>query len=118
MNRIIGLLMAGTFVATTTAAFAATPAPAANSAATAPNQAASTQTPSAPHVGARHASMSRKRVEATQAALNTMGEKVTVDGVWGPKTGSALRDFQQKHSLKPTGRPDAATLQQLKVAQS
>lgn len=61
--------------------------------------------------------MSRKRVEAIQTALNNMGEQVAVDGIWGPKTGRALKSFQQKHNLKPTGRADAATLQQLKVAQ-
>jgi peptidoglycan hydrolase-like protein with peptidoglycan-binding domain len=65
----------------------------------------------------RHGSMSHKRVKAIQAALNSMGGQIAVDGRWGPKTEGALKDFQQKHGLKVTGHADAATLQQLKVTQ-
>jgi len=51
--------------------------------------------------------------EAVQTALNANGAKLKVDGSMGPKTRAALRAFQHKHHLRPTGRPDAATLKAL-----
>jgi peptidoglycan hydrolase-like protein with peptidoglycan-binding domain len=56
-------------------------------------------------------------IESVQTALNANGAQVTVDGRMGPKTGSALRAFQQKHNLKVTGRPDQATVQALGIHQ-
>ena len=32
-----------------------------------------------------------------------------VDGVMGPDTQAALRDYQQQHGLQPTGMLDAQT---------
>ena len=112
MNRLTGLLIAAALAATPmSTALAAAPAPAAPAAPAQPP----TATPASPQAKEHHAMMSREHVKAIQTALNGMGEKVAVDGLWGPKTGSALRDFQQKHGLKATGGADAATLQQLKV---
>jgi len=37
------------------------------------------------------------------------------DGVWGPKTAAALREFQRVKGLQPTGRPDPQTLTALGV---
>jgi peptidoglycan hydrolase-like protein with peptidoglycan-binding domain len=37
------------------------------------------------------------------------------DGVWGPKTSAAVREFQRVKGLKPTGQGDAATLDALGV---
>jgi peptidoglycan hydrolase-like protein with peptidoglycan-binding domain len=109
MNKIIGLLIGGTLAAATmSSAFAA--APASTSEMAAPQQALSTHKPSA------HASMSRKHVEVIQEALNANGEKVSVDGVWGPKTRTALKSFQHRNGLKVTGHPDAATLQKLNIS--
>lgn len=39
----------------------------------------------------------------------------STDGVWGPKTAAALREFQRVKGLQPTGRPDAQTLAALGV---
>jgi peptidoglycan DL-endopeptidase CwlO len=115
MNKIIGLLIGGTLAAATmSSAFAAPPPPASASEMAAPQQPLSTHKPS--DSSARHASMSRKHVEAIQEALNANGEKVSVDGIWGPKTRSALKTFQHRNGLKVTGHPDAATLQKLNIS--
>ena len=37
------------------------------------------------------------------------------DGVWGPRTAAAVREFQRVKGLKATGRPDAKTLAALGV---
>jgi peptidoglycan hydrolase-like protein with peptidoglycan-binding domain len=117
MNKIIGLLMGGTLAAATmSSAFAAPPAPGSDSEMAAPQQPLSTHKPPADYRSARHASMSRKHVEAIQEALNANGEKVSVDGVWGPKTRTALKTFQHRNGLKVTGHPDAATLQKLNIS--
>jgi peptidoglycan hydrolase-like protein with peptidoglycan-binding domain len=39
----------------------------------------------------------------------------STDGVWGPKTAAAVREFQRVRGLQPTGRPDAQTLAALGV---
>ena len=115
MNRIIGLLVAGTFVAATIpAAGAATAAQAAASTAAPPSQASTSPAPT-PRTGAHQATLTRKRIEALQTELNGTGEQLTIDGIWGRKTETALRNFQEKHGLKATGRADAATLQQLNM---
>jgi peptidoglycan hydrolase-like protein with peptidoglycan-binding domain len=117
MNKIIGVLIGGTLAAATmSSAFAAAQAPASASEMAAPQQTLSTHEPSAHPRSARHASMSRKHVEAIQEALNANGEKVSVDGVWGPKTRTALETFQHRNGLKVTGHPDAATLQKLNIS--
>jgi peptidoglycan hydrolase-like protein with peptidoglycan-binding domain len=117
MNKIIGLLIGGTLAAATmSSAFAAAPARASASEMAAPQQALSTHKPSTQHRSAGHASMSRKHVEAIQEALNATGEKVSVDGVWGPKTRTALKTFQHRNGLKVTGHPDAATLEKLNIS--
>lgn len=109
MNRWYGIAGAAVFaVATVGGALAASTAPAA------PTPGKTAAAISASHAVARPA-MSRKRVEAIQAALNNNGEQVTVDGYWGAKTSAALKDFQQKHGLKATGHIDHSTLGQLKV---
>jgi peptidoglycan hydrolase-like protein with peptidoglycan-binding domain len=38
------------------------------------------------------------------------------DGVWGPKTAAAVREFQRVKGLKQTGQGDAATLEALGVS--
>jgi peptidoglycan hydrolase-like protein with peptidoglycan-binding domain len=56
---------------------------------------------------------SRQHNASVQAALNSNGAHLKVDGRMGPKTRVALRSFQHKHHLKPTGRADSATLKAL-----
>ncbi|GIK83263.1 MAG: hypothetical protein BroJett024_43680 [Alphaproteobacteria bacterium] len=54
-------------------------------------------------------------VRALQQALNAQGIAVPVDGVLGPATYAAIRQYQTQHHLPVTGEPDAATLEKLGV---
>jgi peptidoglycan hydrolase-like protein with peptidoglycan-binding domain len=57
-----------------------------------------------------------EQVKAVQQALKDQGhDPGDIDGVMGPKTQSALRDYQQKQGLKATGRLDAETQAKLGV---
>jgi peptidoglycan hydrolase-like protein with peptidoglycan-binding domain len=48
-----------------------------------------------------------ERVRAIQAGLRAFGNQdVDVDGLLGPKTRSAVRDFQSKQGMAETGEPD------------
>ena len=62
------------------------------------------------------ATKSPEEVQKVQSALNQKGEKVKVDGIWGPQTAEAVRDFQKKNGLQPSGELDSQTLQKLNVA--
>lgn len=106
MTRSLATLAAALLVATSASAFAATPATDATTANTAKSQASLPST-------ARH--MSARRVEEIQAALQSKGEHVSTDGIWGPNTTTAMRDFQKQNGLKPTGRYDQATMQKLNL---
>ena len=60
-----------------------------------------------------------ERVKAVQQALKDQGhDPGAIDGVMGPKTEAALRDYQQKQGLKVTGRLDADTSAKLGVQKS
>ncbi len=60
------------------------------------------------------APVSRDTIKRVQAQLKRDGEyKAQVDGIFGPKTRSALRAYQSKEGLPATGALDAATLQKL-----
>ncbi|HYG88487.1 MAG TPA: peptidoglycan-binding domain-containing protein [Azospirillum sp.] len=59
--------------------------------------------------------LNRDQVRQVQEALNNAGQNIEVDGIWGPNTQQALRDFQQGHGLQPTGRPDRDTMAALNV---
>ena len=48
-----------------------------------------------------------------QIALNASGETLELDGIIGGKTKAAIRRFQKKHSLTPTGQVDTLTLKKL-----
>jgi peptidoglycan hydrolase-like protein with peptidoglycan-binding domain len=56
-------------------------------------------------------------VAAVQAKLNAMGYKpaLTVDGLLGPKTRSAIARYQARVGLPQTGNADAATLAKLGI---
>lgn len=82
---------------------------------TAPTPQAATPAPAAPKTAAHKGMMSRQRVEAIQTALKSNGEQVEPDGVWGPKTVAAVRDFQKQQGLKVTGHVDRATAQKLNL---
>jgi peptidoglycan hydrolase-like protein with peptidoglycan-binding domain len=74
--------------------------------------------------GSRHASasghhgMSRQEVRGVQRSLRDGGYTVAVDGIWGPRTEGALRDFQQAKGLQATGRVNQETMAALHGAQT
>lgn len=52
-----------------------------------------------------------EQVRAIQQALEEKGHTPgDIDGIMGPKTRAALRQFQTAEGMEPTGRPDAKTL--------
>jgi peptidoglycan hydrolase-like protein with peptidoglycan-binding domain len=66
-------------------------------------------------VRSRRGSVESERVAEVQRALRRDGYRVTVDGVYGRNTRSALLRYQARHGLRRTGEPDAATLRSLGI---
>lgn len=86
-----------------------------------PNGTSATDTHTNPTSGAIRMDRTSKQdqVKQAQAALNselTVG--LTEDGVVGPATRAAIRQFQTEQGLSVTGRLDTATLQALGVTES
>ncbi len=53
-------------------------------------------------------------VRSVQEMLKREGLNVgPIDGILGPRTAAALREFQQQHGLDRSGEPDEATLKEL-----
>ena len=57
-----------------------------------------------------HAELDRREVRNVQQALRRDGFNIAVDGIWGPKTQGALREFQQNRGLEATGDVNAQTM--------
>ncbi len=55
-------------------------------------------------------------VAAVQEALREAGFDLQVDGIMGPNTQAALRRFQEREGLDPSGRPTQRTLRRLGIA--
>jgi peptidoglycan hydrolase-like protein with peptidoglycan-binding domain len=55
------------------------------------------------------------RIMRVQEALTRVGYPVAADGIVGPQTRGALRAFQLKAGLEPTGEADDATLKALDI---
>lgn len=62
------------------------------------------------------ATPSRDTIKDAQRALSANGFSVTSDGVAGPRTQSAIRQFQAKNGLPQTGQLDTATMSALNVS--
>jgi peptidoglycan hydrolase-like protein with peptidoglycan-binding domain len=79
-------------------------------------------TSSQPRTASSSASANRNNqgsetIRSVQQALDDQGYNAgTVDGVMGPRTEQALRQFQQAQNMRPTGRPDERTLTALGVS--
>jgi hypothetical protein len=58
---------------------------------------------------------SDESVRKAQVALNGQGYSLSVDGIRGPATEHALRDFQAKQGLAQTGQLDSETMAKLGV---
>jgi len=75
--------------------------------------------PSAAPNGATGPSANSQTIRSAQEALNDRGFNAgAVDGVWGPHTRTAVRNFQKSENLRQTARLDQATLQALGVSSS
>lgn len=59
--------------------------------------------------------MHRSSVHEAQKALSSKGYSVGVDGIMGPKTREALRNFQRDQGLSETGRLDRQTMSALGI---
>ena len=82
--------------ATTSRSYAATP-----------NYNTSAQSPS----GWQNGQLSPDMIRQVQQNLSQAGDyKGRADGVWGPQTEAAVRDYQQQHNLNATGQLDQPTL--------
>lgn len=55
------------------------------------------------------------QVQSVQAKLKAEGYPVSVDGVWGPQSAEALRQFQQANNLDASGQIDAQTLTAMNI---
>ena len=65
----------------------------------------------------RAAGARTEQVRAAQQGLKDKGhDPGAIDGVMGPKTQAALRDFQKAEGIQATGRLDAETMSKLGVA--
>lgn len=53
------------------------------------------------------------QIRSLQSALNDQGASLTVDGVMGPQTRAALRDYQGQNSVGSNGRLDESTVNSL-----
>lgn len=62
--------------------------------------------------------LSAGELQQVQRRLREAGHSVSVDGIWGPETAGAVRDFQQERDLAVSGKLDARTLSELNVSTS
>lgn len=62
--------------------------------------------------------MSRADYAAVQTRLNALGAspRLVVDGLWGPKSKAAMRQFQQSNGLQVDGLPNSQALAALNAA--
>jgi peptidoglycan hydrolase-like protein with peptidoglycan-binding domain len=57
--------------------------------------------------------MSSNQIRQLQQELRSEGYQVAVDGIWGPETQQALRDYQMDENLEVSGEPDQRTMASL-----
>ncbi len=63
-----------------------------------------------------HQQISSEQIRQVQQKLQEEGHNPgPIDGVWGPQTQAAVRDFQQQNNLQATGQLDQRTMQELGV---
>jgi peptidoglycan hydrolase-like protein with peptidoglycan-binding domain len=61
--------------------------------------------------------MSAQTIKQVQEKLKAAGYDVQVDGIMGPKTQAALKEYQQKQGLQASGQLDQQTLAALGVSE-
>lgn len=60
---------------------------------------------------------SQETVKQVQEKLSAAGHEVQPDGIMGPKTQAALKEFQEKQGLQASGQLDQQTLAALGVSE-
>lgn len=65
----------------------------------------------------QHSQQSQDTVKQVQEKLSAAGHEVQADGIMGPKTQAALKEFQQKQGLQASGKLDQQTLAALGVSE-
>lgn len=68
--------------------------------------------------GQQQASQSQETVKQAQEKLSAAGHQVQPDGIMGPKTQAALKEFQQSKGLQASGQLDQQTIAALEIEQS
>jgi len=61
--------------------------------------------------------MEQGTIKQAQEKLSSKGHDVQADGVLGPKTQAAVKEFQQKEGIQASGRLDTETLAALGVSE-
>lgn len=63
--------------------------------------------------------LTQDQVKQVQQALSDKGQQVDVDGIWGPNTKAALKEFQQAQGMQTAqGNLDPETISALGIEQS
>ena len=65
----------------------------------------------------QQSSLSQETIKQVQEKLKAAGYDVQVDGIMGPKTQAALKEYQQKQGLQASGQLDRQTLAALGVSE-
>ncbi|MGH8742103.1 MAG: peptidoglycan-binding domain-containing protein, partial [Burkholderiales bacterium] len=65
----------------------------------------------------QQASQGQEAVKQAQEKLSAAGHQVQPDGIMGPKTQAALKEFQQSKGLDASGKLDQQTLAALGVSE-
>jgi peptidoglycan hydrolase-like protein with peptidoglycan-binding domain len=85
-----------------------------SSAGSSSNYAATQPPPPPPQVAAEQQPLTPDTVREVQQSLQQQGlYKSRIDGVWGPGTQAAVRNYQQQHNMTATGQLDQQTLASL-----
>jgi len=63
-----------------------------------------------------HGQLQTSQISSIQQSLKNQGYNLgRVDGIWGPRTAKALRDYQSKNNLNATGEFDANTASSMNI---
>jgi len=117
MNAIASLgLVAGVGLLTLTAANAAPQTAATGGSNVATTQSANPDNTAHANMASRNpGKMSPRTITQVQRFLAGDGQKVKIDGVWGPATEAALKNYQKQDRLTVTGQLDHATRAQMNL---
>jgi len=117
MNAIAGLgLVTGIGLLTLTAANAAPQAAATSGSNVATTQSANSDNMANANMASQdQGKMSPRTTTQVQRFLAGDGQKVKIDGVWGPSTEAALKSYQKQDGLTVTGQLDQATRAQMNL---